>query len=204
MKASLPITSCLVAMVCSLPSSALAFTVSSQQVSRSESTIRHCNPTSQQLPESSSRRTLLTTIATTSLTTLLPLPPALATDNNDLLTDLSTSLDKLSTIPPLLEQAEWDKVRTILKTPPVNTLWNLGDSTNPLVKLAKSTSNMELLELKDDLSISLQMTDQYSYDNVFIYYQPGNGKVKVKEPMEMCKKAIGQLREAIDVAKGSL
>lgn len=32
---------------------------------------------------------------------------------------------------------------------------------------------MELLELKDELAISLQMTDQYSYDNVFIYYQPG-------------------------------
>lgn len=58
---------------------------------------------------------------------------------------------------------------------------------------------MDLMELKDELSISLQMTDQYSYDNVFIYYQPGNGKVKVKEPMEMAKKAIGELREAIDV-----
>lgn len=57
------------------------------------------------------------------------------------------------------------------------------------------------MELKDDLSISLQMTDQYSYDNVFIYYQPGNGKVKIKEPLEMCEKAIGELREAIDLAK---
>ena len=60
---------------------------------------------------------------------------------------------------------------------------------------------MELMELKDDLSISFQMTDQYSSDNVFIYYQPGNGKVKVKEPLEMCEKAIKELKEAIDVAK---
>lgn len=58
---------------------------------------------------------------------------------------------------------------------------------------------MDLMELKDELSISLQMTDQYSYDNVFIYYQPGNGKVKVKEPLEMVNKAIGELKEAIDV-----
>ena len=41
------------------------------------------------------------------------------------------------------------------------------------MKLAKETGAMELLELKDDLAISLQMCDQYSYDNVFIYYQPG-------------------------------
>ena len=54
------------------------------------------------------------------------------------------------------------------------------------------------MELKDELSISLQMTDQYSYDNVFIYYQPGNGKVKVKEPMEMAEKAIGELKMAIE------
>ena len=55
------------------------------------------------------------------------------------------------------------------------------------------------MELKDELSISLQMTDQYSYDNVFIYYQPGNGKVKVKEPLEMAEKAIGELKMAIDM-----
>ena len=68
------------------------------------------------------------------------------------------------------------------------------------MKLAKATGEMDLMELKDDLAISLQMTDQYSYDNVFIYYQPGNGKVKVKEPLEMTNKAIGQLKEAIDAA----
>ncbi|KAL3769955.1 hypothetical protein ACHAW5_010029 [Stephanodiscus triporus] len=28
------------------------------------------------------------------------------------------------------------------------------------------------MEMKDELAISLQMTDQYSYDNNFIYYQP--------------------------------
>jgi hypothetical protein len=91
----------------------------------------------------------------------------------ELIADLSTSLAKLTQIPLLLQQSEWDKVRTILKTPPIAQLWNLGESQNTLVKLAKETGNFDLLELKDDLAISLQMTDQYSYDNVFIYYQPG-------------------------------
>lgn len=113
--------------------------------------------------------------------------------------DVTTSLDKISTIPALLKEAEWDKVRTVLKTPPVNSLWNLGESSNPLQKLALASDNIELLELKDELSISLQMTDQYSYDNVFIYYQPGNGKVKTKEPLEMAEKAIKELREAVDL-----
>ena len=67
-------------------------------------------------------------------------------------------------------------MRTVLKTPPVNQLWNLGESQNTLVKLAKETGNFDLMEVKDELAISLQMTDQYSYDNVFIYYQPGKLK----------------------------
>ena len=42
-----------------------------------------------------------------------------------------------------------------------------------MVKLAKETGEFDLMEMKDELAISLQMTDQYSYDNNFIYYQPG-------------------------------
>jgi len=57
------------------------------------------------------------------------------------------------------------------------------------------------MEIKDELAISLQMTDQYSYDNVFIYYQPGDGKIKTKEPLEMANQAIGQLKEALSVAE---
>ena len=66
--------------------------------------------------------------------------------------------------------------------------------------MAKETGEFELMEMKDELAISLQMCDQYSYDNNFIYYQPGNGKIKTKEPMEMANKAISQLKEAVDAA----
>ena len=71
------------------------------------------------------------------------------------------------------------------------------------MKLATETGEFELVEIKDELAISLQMTDQYSYDNVFIYYQPGNGKVKTKEPLQMANKAISQLKEALDVVNSS-
>ncbi len=103
-----------------------------------------------------------------------PRPSCASSDTVDaLLSDLSESLAKLNDVPSLLRNSEWDKVRTILKTPPVNQLWNLGDDRNALTKLAKETGEMGLLEMRDELSISLQMTDQYSYDNNFIYYQPG-------------------------------
>ena len=64
-------------------------------------------------------------------------------------------------------------MRTVLKTPPVNQLWNLGDAQNTLSRLARETGEYDIMEMKDELAISLQMTDQYSYDNNFIYYQPG-------------------------------
>ena len=121
-----------------------------------------------------------------------------ASTKDALIADLNESYAKLSTVPDLLQQSEWDKVRNILKSPPLNLLWNLGDSKNTLVMLAKETGDMELLEAKDELSISLQMCDQYTYDNVFVYFQPGDGKVKIKEPVEMAEKAKSQLKEVLD------
>lgn len=117
-----------------------------------------------------------------------------------LVADLKSSKEKMAPIPALLEANEWDKVRTILKTPPVNSLWNLGDSKNTLVQLAKETGEFELLELKDELSISLQMCDQLTYDNAFVYFQPGNGKINIKEPIFLSKKATSQIENAIELA----
>merc|ERR1712071_418581 len=98
------------------------------------------------------------------------------------------------------EKEDWDAVRTILKTPPVNSLWNLGETKNTLLLLAKETGNFDLIEVKDDLAGSLQMCDHFTYDNVFIYFQPGNGKVKKKEPKELAVRAMKQLDDAIALA----
>jgi len=150
--------------------------------------------------------------------------PALAIDAS-MLDELKSSMAKLEPIPDLLEQKEWDKVRSILKLPPVNKLWNLGDvsivtfghsghtmrailtislsvaqSQNTILRLAKDTGNVELFELKDDLAYNLQMCDQLTYDNAFVYYQPGSGKYKIKEPQDLARRAIGQIQQAIDMA----
>jgi hypothetical protein len=130
---------------------------------------------------------------------------ALADDNvNSLIDELFESREKLKQVPDLLKANEWDSVRTILKTPPVNNLWNMGDGKNPLMKIAKATDEFELVELKDELGVALQMCDQLTYDNVFVYYQPGNGKVKVKEPTDLAIKALSQLTDAIDMAKNAV
>lgn len=129
-----------------------------------------------------SRRTFLSTViaatAVSSSFAILPIQSAYAAaDSKDaLIADLQTSLTKIETIPSLVDSAEWDKIRTVLKTTPVVELWNLGESKNTLVKLAKETGEFDLMEMKDELAISLQMCDQYSYDNNFIYYQPGKYK----------------------------
>jgi hypothetical protein len=130
-------------------------------------------------------------------------PSAANAATKDLVNDLVSSKERLAPIPGLLEQGEWDKVRTILKTPPVNQLWNLGDSKNTLVQLAKDTGEFELLELKDELAISLQICDQLTYDNAFVYFQPGNGKVKIKEPTDLAIKAMSQIGDAITLAGGN-
>lgn len=52
---------------------------------------------------------------------------ATQSEKADMIAELQNSRDKLAPIPQLLEEKEWEKVRNILKTPPVNKLWNLGE-----------------------------------------------------------------------------
>lgn len=140
---------------------------------------------------------IVAAVATTTTTTVAFPQAALAEGTIEYVTELQTSLEKLQPIPKMLEEQKWDEVRTILKTPPVNKLWNLGDSQNTVLKLVKETGNVELFEIKDDLAYSLQICDQLTYANNFIYYQPGNGKLKIKEPIEAINNALRQLDSII-------
>jgi hypothetical protein len=115
-----------------------------------------------------------------------------------LIDELTVSQSKLAEIPALLQLEDWEKVRNILKTPPVNKLWNLGDSQNIILQLAKETGNVELFETKDDVALNLQMCDQVTYANVFIYFQPGSGKINIKDPTDFVQKAISQIKQVID------
>ena len=65
------------------------------------------------------------------------------------------------------------------------------------MKLAKETGNVELFEVKDELAYNLQMTDELTYNNVFVYFQPGNGKIKIKEPQDAVNMALKQLESII-------
>jgi hypothetical protein len=154
------------------------------------------------------RRAFLTTGLVHTAVGITFIDSTQALDNDEsvsgLIEALEDSKSKLLQVPDLLKASQWDAARSILKTPPVNTLWNMGDGKNPILKLAKVTDEVGLIELKDELGVTLQMCDQLTYDNVFIYYQPGNGKVKVKEPIDLAEKAISQLTEAIDMAKSTL
>jgi len=85
------------------------------------------------------------------------------TTTKALLDQMESARAKLEPVPGLLQKEEWESVRQILKTPPVNFLWNMGDSKNPVLAAAKATDEFELIDLKDELSISLQMCDQLTY-----------------------------------------
>lgn len=45
------------------------------------------------------------------------------------------------------------------------------------------------------------MSSRARLDNSFVYFQPGNGKLNIKEPKELAKKAMKQIQQAIDLAK---
>jgi hypothetical protein len=77
----------------------------------------------------------------------------------------------------------------------------LGDSQNIVLQLAKDTGNVEWFEVKEDLAYNLQMCDQLTYNNVFVYFQPGNGKIKIKEPQEAAERAISQIQQLLDESK---
>ena len=70
-------------------------------------------------------------------------------------------------------------------------------SQNTVLQLAQQVDSIELLELKDELALTLQLCDQYTYNNAFVYFQPGNGKFSIKEPQQLARKAMQQLQEII-------
>lgn len=75
----------------------------------------------------------------------------------------------------------------------------LSKSQNPVLKLAKQTGDVELFEMKDDLALTLQLCDQYTYDNAFVYFQPGSGKYNIKEPQALARQAMRQIQAILDV-----
>ena len=107
--------------------------------------------------------------------------------------DIRKALD-LKSINELLDEEKWDNVRSIWKVSPVNFAWEQSQNKkNPLRKLADLRDDIDLLESADEIAAALQLADQYCYSNTFIYTQPGNGKVKIKEPKQQVKIAVDKI-----------
>ena len=112
-----------------------------------------------------------------SLAAVVPLlapAPAFASTK----TDAEKVLEALQPLSGFVDDGKWDAVRTVLATSPIVELWKTGNSKNWIRAAALSAGDPELIELSEDLSSALQLTDQYVYDNNFIYFQPGNGKAR--------------------------
>ena len=104
----------------------------------------------------------------------------------------------MPTINKLLEEEQWDTVRSIFKAAPVNLAWEQTMAKrNPFKQLADLRDDVEQFEIVDELAAALQLADQYCYSNTFIYTQPGNGKVKIKEPQQQIEIARKKLAEFI-------
>jgi len=145
------------------------------------------------------RRTFLGTSAlvTTACSNVIWVDPAFAEDTQESLQAEINDIIKLLDFPAintLLDEEKWDNVRDILKKPPVNYAWEQSQNKkNPLRKLADLKDDVELFETVDDIAQALQLADQYCYSNTFIYTQPGNGKVKIKEPKQQLKIAADKM-----------
>eukprot|EP00588_Corethron_pennatum_P011342 CAMPEP_0194267536 /NCGR_PEP_ID=MMETSP0169-20130528/2020_1 /TAXON_ID=218684 /ORGANISM="Corethron pennatum, Strain L29A3" /LENGTH=188 /DNA_ID=CAMNT_0039008405 /DNA_START=138 /DNA_END=704 /DNA_ORIENTATION=- len=146
-----------------------------------------------------SRRNFLTYV-TTAAAFLPGVAVAKDDDVTAIVADLKRSRELLEPLSAKLEAKEWDSVRSVLKGPGLGELWNLGASKNPIGKFARATGDIDLLELSEELAISLQTSDQLTYGNAFVYTQPGNGKVDIKGPQTMVAKAIGEIDNIIKIA----
>ena len=136
-------------------------------------------------------------IGTAAALSLLPVTAAFAADTEaSIIAEIKEIRAKLDvpTINKLLETEQWDAVRSIFKAAPVNLAWEQTlAKKNPFKKLADLRDDVEQFEVVDELASAIQLADQYCYSNTFIYTQPGNGKVKIKEPKQQVAIAVQKI-----------
>mmetsp|Transcript_22739 Transcript_22739/g.53825 ORF Transcript_22739/g.53825 Transcript_22739/m.53825 type:complete len:184 (-) Transcript_22739:153-704(-) len=127
------------------------------------------------------------------------LPALAATDTEKaLIAELRDCAERLKPLAEMIEKEQWDPVRSVLKTPPVANLWNLGMSKNQIRKLSDARGgDVDIVEYVEEVGGALQLVDQFVYDNVFIPTQPGNGKINKKAPQDQLKLARKKLDEVL-------
>ena len=130
----------------------LAFAAAVMRETASMTLRRHTmrGPTSMSATQLSRRQTL-------SLAAIALVPtPALASTK----TDAEKVLEALQPLSGFVDDGKWDAVRTVLAQSPVVELWKTGNSKNWIRAAALSAGDPELIELSEDLSSALQLTDQ--------------------------------------------
>lgn len=121
---------------------------------------------------------------------VLPTPAFAADTEASLIAEIKEIRAKLdiTAIYALIDEEKWDAARSVWKVPPVNYAWEQSQNKkNPIKKLADLRDDVELFEVVDEIAAAIQLADQYCYSNTFIYTQPGNGKMKFKEPKQQIK-----------------
>ena len=103
-----------------------------------------------------SRRQTLQRGSLAAVVPLLAPTPALASTK----TDAEKVLEALQPLSGFVDDGKWDAVRTVLAQSPVVELWKTGNSKNWIRAAALSAGDPELIELSEDLSSALQLTDQ--------------------------------------------
>ena len=86
---------------------------------------------------------------------LVPTPASASTK-----TDAEKVLEALTPLTGYVDDGKWDAVRTVLAQSPVVELWKTGNSKNWIRAAALDAGDPELIELSEDLSSALQLTDQ--------------------------------------------
>lgn len=143
-----------------------------------------------------SRRTMLVAPLAPSLLVCRAASAAAPTEAS-LVAELRKIAQALEPLPGMLDEEKWDAVRTVLKAPPVGYLWQI-ESKNTIRKLGDMRGDVDMLEAADDVAGALQLCDQFTYDNNFIYFQPGSGKIKIKEPKEQLAIATKKINAILD------
>ena len=103
-----------------------------------------------------SRRQTLQRGSLAAVVPLLVPTPALASTK----TDAEKVLEALQPLSGFVDDGKWDAVRTVLAQSPIVELWKTGNSKNWIRAAALSAGDPELIELSEDLSSALQLTDQ--------------------------------------------
>lgn len=117
---------------------------------------------------------IATAIGITAATTFFPFTaPCFAASSSSPLAELGEARKQLEMVPNLIQTEEWDKVRSILITPPLSDLWTARSGskrTNAFwEEYAEVVADDEfaVLELKDELQSHLRYLDMAVYNNVF-------------------------------------